>query len=113
MIKTNYQNVESLAYELVGIKGASGLGVRPLFGKHNGATVFSMSVLELEPGGYTPDHIHEREEQIFVISGSGEVKIESGTEKLVTGDAIFFPSNEIHQVTNPHSIPLVVLVVTH
>ncbi|HJN49867.1 MAG: cupin domain-containing protein [Pseudomonadales bacterium] len=109
----NYQDVESLASELVGIKDAQGLGVRPLIGKRDGAQLFSMSVLELEAGGNTPEHAHEREEQLFVISGSGEIKAVGGTHELESGHAVFIPSDEVHQVTNPTSRPLVVLVVTH
>lgn len=108
-----YQDVESLASELVGINDAQGLGIRPLIGKRDGAQLFSMSVLELEPGGHTPEHAHQREEQLFVISGSGEIKTGRETHALESGHAVFLPSDEMHQVTNPGSGPLVLLVVTH
>ncbi len=108
-----YQDIESIESEKVGIRDAKGLGLRPLIGKGDGALNFSMSVLELEPGGHTPDHSHEREEQLFVISGSGEVKTNEGSYNLTPGTAVFFPSNESHQVINFGSGPLMVLVVTH
>jgi mannose-6-phosphate isomerase-like protein (cupin superfamily) len=113
MKKIKYQEVNSIESEKVGIKGAQGLGVRPLIGKQDGALNFSMSVLELNPGRHTPENSHEREEQLFVISGNGEVKTEGGSFPLESGEAIFFPSGESHQVSNPNSVPLLVLVVTH
>jgi len=113
MKKINYQDVNSIESEKVGIKGAKGLGVRPLIGKQDGALNFSMSVLELNPGGHTPEHSHDREEQLFVISGNGEVKTEGGSYPLESGEVVFFPSGESHQVSNPNSAPFLVLVVTN
>lgn len=109
----NYRNVESIASEKVGIQGARGLGVRPLINKPDGAQAFSMSVLELEPAGYTPEHSHEREEQLFVISGKGELKTAEGSSVLQAEDSVFFPSHEVHQVLNSGDSPLLVLVVTN
>ena len=108
-----YQDVESIESEKVGIRDAKKLGVRLLIGKGDGALNFSMSVLELDPGGHTPNHSHEREEQLFVISGSGELKTNEGSYNLGPGTAVFFQSDELHQVINSGSGPLMVLVVTH
>ncbi len=108
-----YQDVDSIESEKVGIREAKGLGVRPLIGKGDGAVNFSMSALELERGGHTPEHSHEREEQLFVVSGSGDLKTNEGSYNLGPGTAVFFPSNEPHQVINSGSVPLMVLVVTH
>ncbi len=108
-----YQEVESIESEKVGIREAEGLGLRPLIGKGDGALNFSMSVLDLEPGGHTPDHSHEREEQLFVISGSGELKTNEGSYNIGPGTAVFFSSNEPHQAINSGDVPLMVLVVTH
>ena len=108
-----YQDVESIESEKVGIRDAKKLGVRPLIGKEDGALIFSMSVLELEPGGHTPNHSHEREDQLFVISGIGEVKTVEGSYNIGPGTAVFFPSNEPHQVINSGRGPLLVLVVTN
>jgi quercetin dioxygenase-like cupin family protein len=113
MKKIKFQNVNSIDSEKVGIQGAEGLGVRPLIGRQDGALSFSMSVLELKPGGHTPEHGHEREEQLFVISGSGEVRTEHGADALEPGEAVFFPSGEVHQVLNPGPNQLLVLVVTN
>ncbi|MBW2623844.1 MAG: cupin domain-containing protein [Deltaproteobacteria bacterium] len=113
MKKTKYQDVNSIESEKVGIQGAEGLGVRPLIGKQDGALNFSMSVLELKPGGHTPEHSHEREEQLFVMLGNGEVKTGDGSHALEAGEAVFFPSGETHQVLNPGAEPLLVLVVTN
>ena len=108
-----YQDVESIESEKVGIQDAKKLRVRPLIGKEDGALIFSMSVLEFEPGGHTPNHSHEREDQLFVISGIGEVKTVEGSYNIGPGTAVFFPSNEPHQVINSGRGPLLVLVVTN
>ena len=113
MKKIHYQDVNPLEAEKVGIQGAKGLTVRPLVGKQDGALHFSMSVLALDSGGHTPEHRHEREEQVYVISGKGEVKTDEDSYSLEPGEAVFFPSGESHQISNSGADPLLILVVTN
>ncbi|MBT3260381.1 MAG: cupin, partial [Deltaproteobacteria bacterium] len=47
----NYADAPLIASEKVGIIGASHLSVRPLVTQGDGASAFSMVILELAPGG--------------------------------------------------------------
>ena len=57
------------------LPGAEEVSLRVVIGQEDGAPNFTMMVLELAPGGKTPDHSHPWEEEIFVKSGKGEIKV--------------------------------------
>lgn len=62
------------------------------------------SLYELPPGSRSwPYHYHTaNEEALFVLSGTGGVKFESGLEPLHTGDFVTFPADERggHRIVN-------------
>ena len=61
----NYRDVEA---EKAG-EGASKLKVRWLITKDMGAENFAMKLFEMEPGGYSPDHQHPWEHEVFILKG--------------------------------------------
>ncbi|MGF1671645.1 MAG: dimethylsulfonioproprionate lyase family protein [Balneolaceae bacterium] len=62
---------------------------------------FSMGYVILEPeGGQVPWHNHEQEEVYFILEGAGEMCIGTEIKKLTSGQAVYIPSNEFHQLTN-------------
>jgi quercetin dioxygenase-like cupin family protein len=97
---THHSDVAPIPSERVGITGATDLSVRPLVTPADGASVFTMSLLELAPGGSTPDHSHQREEGIFVKTGSGVVKHSGGETPIGPGSVVYFGPNEEHQFVN-------------
>ena len=97
---TQYSDVASVSSERGGIIGAESLSVRPLVTPADGASVFTMSLLELAPGGSTPDHSHEREEGIFVKTGTGIVKHSGGETSIGPGSVLYISPNEEHQFVN-------------
>lgn len=108
----HYSDVPSIPSDKIGIVGASQLTVRPLVTPGDGASIFSMALLELAPGGSTPDHSHLREEEIFVRTGSGIVK-HSGEETAVgPGSVLYIGPNEPHQFVNTGDEVLAMLCVT-
>ncbi len=99
-------NYTDIPANVLGIAGAKGVGVRLLIGPEDGAPNFVMMLLELAPGGHTPDHSHEWEEEIFVKSGQGVIKAAGGEKPIRAGDVLFFESNESHQFMNTGAEPL-------
>ncbi len=108
----HYSDIPPIPSEKIGIVGADRLAVRPLVTPADGASLFSMALLELAPGGSTPDHSHQREEEIFVKSGSGLVTY-SGEETTVgPGSVLYIGSNEAHQFVNTGDGILEMLCIT-
>lgn len=84
----------------IGIVGADQLSVRPLVTPADGARTFSMSLLELAPGGSTPDHSHEREEEIFVKAGNGVIKYSGEQATVGPGSVLYLGPKQGHQFVN-------------
>jgi quercetin dioxygenase-like cupin family protein len=81
-------------------EGTSKLTVRWLIAKETGAPNFAMRLFEMEPTGHTPLHNHPWEHEIFILEGEG-VAFDGAKERAVkSGDAIFIPPNEKHQIRN-------------
>ncbi len=80
--------------------GVEGLTARWGINASQGATNFSMRLLELEPLKSTPMHQHESEHEIFVLVGRGEVVTEEGAYPIREGSIIYIAPNEIHKFNN-------------
>jgi mannose-6-phosphate isomerase-like protein (cupin superfamily) len=71
------------------------------------AANFAMGHVTLDPGGgQVPWHNQEQEELYFVIEGTGEMCLGNEQRTLSTGQAVYIPSREFHQITNIGSTPL-------
>ena len=82
---------------------AKGIIARIAIGKADGAKNFCMRVFEIAPGGHTPMHAHEWEHEMFVHTGKGEIFGNQQWNNVKTGDVIFVPGNEKHQIKNSGS----------
>lgn len=92
----NYKDIE-----LKNEEEAKGAGIRWLLSDRDGMTDMAMRVIEIEPGGQTPNHAHPWEHQVFVIKGNGRVNSEEeGTREFSSGSAIFIGPNEKHTFHN-------------
>ncbi|MBN1564969.1 MAG: cupin domain-containing protein [Anaerolineae bacterium] len=67
---------------------------------HDGAPVYSLRMIEVEPGGHTPRHTHPYEHENFVIEGAGRVWINGGWQALKPGDVVFVPGGMEHTYEN-------------
>lgn len=63
--------------------------------------------LEVQPGGYTPDHQHDDIERNVVIAGKGTVVLENERKEIQANDFLEFPANEKHQFINTGDEPLI------
>jgi quercetin dioxygenase-like cupin family protein len=88
---------------------AKGIAARVVIGKKDGAENFCMRVLEFSPGGYSPKHSHDWEHEMFIYSGEGEFYHNGQWLTAQTGNVIFIPSNEEHQIRNPSKELLIIV----
>ena len=79
---------------------AKGVAARVVVGKKEGASHFCMRVFEISAGGNTPKHSHDWEHEMFIHSGDGEIYGNGQWNLVKSGNVIFVPSNEEHQIRN-------------
>jgi quercetin dioxygenase-like cupin family protein len=97
MKHVHYTEVER---EDVDDPAASGVKVRWLIGREDGAENFAMRRFDVSPGGHTPHHSHDFEHEVLVLEGRGILKVEDRDEDLEKGDVAFLPANIVHQFVN-------------
>ncbi len=65
--------------------------------------------IDLEPGGYTPEHQHDDKERIIVMAGKGIVKFGEEKKELQPNDFIEFEPNDMHQIINNNDMKLSIM----
>ena len=61
----------------------------------------SLAEARLEAGQATTPHYHPRAEEIyFIVSGSGQMRIDNEAQDVGRGDAIAIPPGAVHQIVN-------------
>ena len=71
----------------------------------DGAPVYALRVIEVAPGGHTPDHAHPFEHENFVIEGKGRVQIDGEWHTVEVGDVVFVPPSAQHTYVNAGDVP--------
>jgi quercetin dioxygenase-like cupin family protein len=87
--------------------------VRNLFSDRTVESVakFSMSTQTIAPGCFIREHTHSHNEEIiYVVSGSGSVKLDGEDIPISAGSAVFLGLNRKHQWNNPGPEPLTILI---
>jgi len=74
---------------------------------------FDVEILRLPPGKKAyPYHSHSAQWEFYhVISGTGQMRHEGGTDPIKAGDAFLFKPGEAHQMANDSESDLIVYVV--
>ncbi len=89
-------------------EGAKGVTLRWLISAKDGAPNFAMRLFEFEPGGYTPQHTHAWEHEVFVLSGEGQVKGAEAATSLKEGSVVCMPPGTLHQfVAGPRGMRMI------
>jgi len=104
---TNTEKVPAQPVE----EGAQATTIRWLISKESGAPHFAMRLFEIAPGGYTPQHHHSWEHEVFILSGRGVVYTSKGgtaisVQPLVPETAVLVEPEEEHQFRNTGDEPL-------
>jgi quercetin dioxygenase-like cupin family protein len=80
-------------------KISEGVKIRWAISEKDGAENFYLRVIEIEPGGQGPPlHDHPYEHEMYILDGQGTVVGEDGEKPFKSGDVIFIPPNEKHQL---------------
>ena len=66
----------------------------------DGAPVYALRMVEIEPGGHSPHHQHGYEHENFVVEGRGRVFMNGTWHELKPGDVVFVPPNVEHEYAN-------------
>jgi quercetin dioxygenase-like cupin family protein len=97
--------------------GASGVSMRLLVSRDDGAPTFSMRMFEVEPGGHTPLHQHNYEHEVIILAGEGQLVTSDSDDSrpVAAGDAVYVPANELHRFRNSgaEKLQFVCMVPTH
>ena len=94
------ENSKNITRMPVKDEGAKAVEIRWLISKEDGAENFAMRMFELQPGGYTPLHIHPHEHEVFVIEGQGVFVYEGREYPFGREHVIFVPPNKEHRFKN-------------
>ncbi|MFQ5951076.1 MAG: cupin domain-containing protein [Candidatus Geothermarchaeales archaeon] len=87
--------------------------VKYLIDESHGSEKFYLREYSVAPGGHTRLDKHVYEHQVYILRGGGMMR--EGSEpnvrmrRVEPGDAIFIPSNQVHQFLNTTDEPLVFL----
>jgi quercetin dioxygenase-like cupin family protein len=73
--------------------------------EHDGAPFYALRVIEVAPGGHTPDHAHPFEHENFVVDGRGRVLIGETWCDVGPGSVVFVPAGVRHTYVNAGDAP--------
>jgi len=104
----HYSEAEARKYPSDQAQGVAG---RVVIGKADGARKFCMRVFEVAPGGMTGKHTHSWEHEVFVHAGKGAIPREGKWVPLSSGNIVFIPGNEEHQLKNTGREPFIFVCV--
>jgi quercetin dioxygenase-like cupin family protein len=80
---------------------APGTSIRMLLSDElDGAPIYNMRMIEVEPSGHTPLHSHPYEHENYVLEGEGQVLIEGEVYQIGPGMVVLVPPNALHQYRN-------------
>lgn len=69
-----------------------------------------LAIAQLEPGKEIEAHVDPMEEIYFVLSGTGEMRVDDESRQVGPGDATWLPTGSSHSLLNNGEELLVILV---
>lgn len=93
MLVRSYKDVTPIDY-------GEGVEKRVVIGPKEGAPTFVMRVFDLAPGAASPNHSHDWEHEVLVLSGEGVLVAEERETWLKPDDVIFIAPYEKHCLVN-------------
>jgi quercetin dioxygenase-like cupin family protein len=73
--------------------------------ERDGAPVYALRVIEVAPGGHTPQHTHPYEHENYVMEGQGRVLLGEEWQDVGPGSIVFVPPDMLHTYVNAGSTP--------
>ncbi|MGC8791237.1 MAG: cupin domain-containing protein [Desulfurella sp.] len=95
-------NLDSLQNQPVEFNGkvVSGVSIRWLIKKEDGAPNFAMRYFEMQPHTEIPAHSHPWEHEIFILDGECEITVGNITKHVSKNSAVFIEPNIEHSYKN-------------
>jgi quercetin dioxygenase-like cupin family protein len=100
------RRADEMAGKPMEMEGVSGVTMRMMVGRGDGAPNFAMRHFTVEPGGHTPRHRHDYEHEIYIVEGAGQIENDGAKQGIRAGDVIFVEPNVTHQFVNTGAAPL-------
>ena len=60
----------------------------------------TITLVEMEPGGFQHVHYHNPEQMYYILEGAGIMTVDDEREPVKAGDCIYFPSRAKHGLEN-------------
>jgi|APSaa5957512622_1039677.scaffolds.fasta_scaffold178845_1 quercetin dioxygenase-like cupin family protein len=79
---------------------APGCAKRILVDDVNDGASIELLMIEIDPGGNSPHHIHSYELAAFVVEGHGKVLVGDAWQDLNPGDVVHVPGSIVHEFVN-------------
>lgn len=74
---------------------------------NGGVDMVSVALVVIEEGGYSLPHLHEHNDECYiVVDGRGKVNVGGHMKEVTAGDLVFIPENTAHQIQNDNKDPL-------
>ena len=100
------KSLKTVARQKVQMAGAQKVEMQLLCGPGDGCEHFAMRRFIVEAGGCTPKHSHDYEHEVLVLAGEGQAFGNGKEQKIVAGDVIVVPANEVHQFRNTGKVAM-------
>lgn len=65
-----------------------------------GSEKLTITLVEMEKGGFQHIHAHEQEQCYYIMEGRGMMMVDAEMQEVEAGDCIFFPSHARHGLNN-------------
>lgn len=93
----DWEGVEITAYSK---PGKEDITKRVLIGPDDGAQGFAMRFFEVPPLRSSANENHPEQHQVYIVTGQGQVLLGDEWHDFSSGDVIFIPGGEQHQLRN-------------
>ena len=68
-------------------------------------------IMTIPPGGEIGEEVHEVDQILTFVSGTGEAKVSGSTKQVAQGDLVVVPAGTKHNFVNTGPLPLVLYTV--
>lgn len=100
--------LEWRAFEAAGVEGYES---RPAVIGSEYTDAYSMDVVRVAPGGYSPAHTDEGRHAFYILEGQGRLVADGQEFAFSKGDIVKVPPGSVHAVSNDGAVPLVFLTI--
>ncbi|MEM0133726.1 MAG: cupin domain-containing protein [Thermoplasmatales archaeon] len=109
-MKNMTQPVVKRASEIKELDLEGGGKIRWLITHRDGAKNFSMRLITVPKGQFTPNHSHDYEHEIFLLEGKGEAILDGKKFAVGRDDFLFIPGGVKHTISAKENMKMICVV---